>query len=143
MVVIFIPAYLDEDSTYCAREYLAMERLEEKRLRMLKEAADRSHGLIIPIVFRGEEFLANTMKKRLYYNFEKYSLRAKNAMGTEECQEKIREIAKYIGKRVRDFSLAGHDPCADCSSFELPSEEDVRPWVREILLPAPWLVGNA
>src|ERR1044071_4404219 len=57
MIVAFTPAYLDKTHTYCAREYKAMEKLEAARLNLLPDPSERQHGLIIPIVFRGEKYL--------------------------------------------------------------------------------------
>src|SRR5689334_9889604 len=52
LVMVYTPSYFDEKHPYCAREYGAMVRLEERRFQHLEPAA-RQHGLIIPVVFRG------------------------------------------------------------------------------------------
>jgi hypothetical protein len=69
MILIFTPTYFSIDHTFCAREYKAMERLEEQRFQALGGRVDKRRGLIIPIVFRGEDYLPKEIKeRRLYYN---------------------------------------------------------------------------
>ena len=47
MVMIYTPTYFDLESTYCAREYRAMEILESTRLELLGQERNYQHGLII------------------------------------------------------------------------------------------------
>jgi hypothetical protein len=54
LILIYQPNYFDAEHTYCAREYRAMCALERERLRLFANAKDRDHGLIIPVVLRGE-----------------------------------------------------------------------------------------
>ena len=75
MIMIFTPTYFSSDHTFCAREYKAMEKLEEQRFLAIGGQTDKKRGLIIPIVFRGEDSLPKEIKdRRLYYNFDKFSL---------------------------------------------------------------------
>jgi RHS repeat-associated protein len=54
----------------CAREYKAMVELEQRRLRSIGQGLDRTHGLIIPVIFRGEKTLPAEIKdQRLCYDF--------------------------------------------------------------------------
>src|SRR4030095_12354568 len=74
MVAIYSPQYLNEEYTYCARELMAMQLLEHKRLNLLP-VTERANGLIIPIIYRGAKYFPKEKFGGVhYYNFEKYNL---------------------------------------------------------------------
>jgi TIR domain len=87
MIMIFTPTYFSADHTFCTREYKAMEKLEEQRFQALGERVDKRRGLIIPIVFRGEDYLPKEIKdRRLYYNFDKFlNERRRNLSSPRVC----------------------------------------------------------
>jgi len=64
MIVVYTPKY--ERHSYCIREYAAMELLEERRLRLVEPVGPK-RGLIIPIIFRGEEDLPLKIKDQRHY----------------------------------------------------------------------------
>jgi len=134
MIALFTPVYFNEQHTTCAREYFAMQQLEQKRLQTLP-ISDRSKGLIIPIVLRGEERLPAEIKAtRQYYNFEKYALcdlrRNNKAYRTE-----LVKIAQYVFERYQAFYHLGIDLCKDCLKFKLPTNEEIKPWLRGVISP--------
>src|SRR5260370_8493415 len=47
MVPVLTPTYLSRDKLYCAREYLAMEKIEKARNHVIKP----QENLILPIIF--------------------------------------------------------------------------------------------
>src|SRR5688572_26629049 len=47
MILFYTPLYFDSEHLYCARELKAMQYLEERRLKLLKE---KGNGLIIPVI---------------------------------------------------------------------------------------------
>src|SRR5688500_15915285 len=49
MIVVFSPTYFSEENTYCAREWLGMLRLQQRRTRLLSEKPAQFMGLIVPI----------------------------------------------------------------------------------------------
>lgn len=55
LIVVYQPNYFDLQNPYCAREYRGMRALESRRLALIPHVEDRNHGLIIPIVLRGED----------------------------------------------------------------------------------------
>jgi hypothetical protein len=133
LIMIFTPTYFDIDHTYCAREYKAMEKLEEERLRLLDNQNGQTHGLIIPIVFRGEGYLPPEIKnRRQYEKFDSFLL-SDDEMGKHPLfASKIRKIAEYIAERCGAFESVSEDPCKDCSGFALPTEDDVRDFLEGI-----------
>jgi hypothetical protein len=135
MIVVFTPAYFDHEHTYCTREYKAMERLETERLRLLPPAY-RKHGLIIPIVFRGEKYFPQELKEsRQYHNFGDFLLCDPEIWRHPHYASKIKEIADYIADRCSEFRALARqdDPCSCCEEFTLPTEEEISPWLETII----------
>lgn len=133
MIVVFTPTYFNMHHTYCAREYKAMEALEKKRLRLLEDPDDRTHGLIIPVVFRGWDYLPLEIKERRQcHDFSDFLL-----CDTEICSHpgyapKVRQIAEYIASRCNTFDALGIDAYGGCEDFTLPTERKIRPWLEEV-----------
>jgi hypothetical protein len=97
MIVVFTPTYFDKEHTFCAREYKAMEKLEEVRFKTLGVRTNRTPGLIIPIIFRGEDCLPREIKEsRQYYNFGDFLLSDVKIGKHPKYARKIQEIARYI-----------------------------------------------
>lgn len=132
MIVVFTPTYFDREHTYCAREYKAMERLEERRLGLLRATADRNNGLIIPIVFRGEDHLPPEIKeRRQYYNFDDFLLCDVEMWRHPHYAPKIKEIAQYICDRCRMLE-ALPQVFDECEGFTLPTEEEISGWLARV-----------
>lgn len=139
MIVVYVPAYFDTSHTFCAREYKAMEQLEGERLGLLRAQADKQHGLIIPIVFRGKTFLPKEIAdRRHYYDFESFQLTGVDVNTDTEYKKMIKEIAEYIAECCKRFANLdqNQDPCASCEKFSLPTEEEIRPWLKGVAGPA-------
>lgn len=133
MIMVFTPTYFDNQSPFCAREYKAMERLEEERLKVLKRFTDKKCGFIIPIVFRGERSLPESIRgNRHYYNFGDFLLCDAEIGKHPAYAKKIKEIAETIFNVYEMLMGLPEDPCNGCDQFSLPSEEDVRPWLESI-----------
>lgn len=133
MVVVFTSGYFSKTRPYCAREYLAMERLEEARQKLL---VDKSNGLIIPIIVRDkEDFPPSIRRKRNYYDFTK--LLPDDDRGLSKPHDYglvIMKIAGYIKQRYRELKELD-DPCAPCTEFRLPDQEDAVEWIEALLTP--------
>ena len=111
MIVVFTPAYFDALQTYCAREYKAMERLEQERLRLLGSAADRRRGLIIPIIFRGEERFPQEIKeRRQFHNFDSFLLSDVEMKKNPKYDRTIKAIAAYIADRCHRLKTVASSP---------------------------------
>lgn len=136
MLVIYTPTYFSRMQLYCAREYRAMEDLEQRRLRRLQRAASRECGLIIPVILRGAASLPKSLSSnRQYYNFERFSLTSRELTRNRQFEQLVREIAEVIQARKQMFEALGDDVTSDCDDFNFPSEDDVRPWVESVLAP--------
>ncbi len=53
LIAVYTPSYLHPEHPYCAREFRAMEQLEQRRFEAVSTKSDKSGSLIIPIVYRG------------------------------------------------------------------------------------------
>lgn len=138
MIMVYTPTYFDKKHTYCAREFKAMESIELKRLRLLGDLSE-DHGLIIPVVYRGDKYVTNYIKeKRHYYNFSGYipGKNGENSLLTHSTYgPQIKEIAEYVFER---YSLLDElwDMSIRCSDFSLPSERDAQSWLNRVCIAA-------
>jgi len=129
MVVLYSPRYFHRNHSYCAREFLAMQRLEQHRREFLHNQDEHSKGLVIFIAIRGSGFIpSEIIDKRQIYNFEPYTLMS-DMRRNPKFKADVRNIGEYIFNRCKVFeSIAGqHDLCANCHGFMLPSEDDIQP----------------
>ncbi|HEY0372429.1 MAG TPA: toll/interleukin-1 receptor domain-containing protein [Thermoanaerobaculia bacterium] len=126
MIVVYSPRY--EKHLYCLREYAAMEQLEEQRRPLIKNPELREKGMIIPIVFRGKDYIPEKIGKRLHYlDFENYV--TPRAIGEDEkYAQQIADLAKYIYSLFHALEESDSDVCTDCDQFRLPAEDQVKPW---------------
>jgi hypothetical protein len=143
LIVVYTPNYFSKKDTYCAREYRAMELLEEQRLHMLGLPKNKKHSFIIPIVYRGDKKLPESIKnERQYYPFENFQITGQDNLQNPEYAEKIREIVEYIQERQEELGLIEHDACKCCDEFSFPSEDDVSGWIEKMLPPRQKLPGR-
>lgn len=133
MIVVFTPQYFSRTQTYCAREYWAMEQIEKKRLALL--AADKkTHGLIIPVIVRGEKRLPSQIRTtRKFYDFEAFRQGDQKITRPRGYFEAIKDIAEYISDRYYELSALKEDPCELCATFRLPGTEDIEEWLETII----------
>lgn len=135
-IVIFTPTYFSKQHTYCAREYWTMEQLEEQRLNELGLPKNEKHGLIIPIVYRGEKKLPESIKEnRAYLLFEDYQIGGRDNLENEEYAKKIKEIAEYIDERCDQLREVEHSVCGCCDTISFPKESDIANWLEGMLSP--------
>jgi TIR domain len=143
MVMIYTPTYFDKFSTYCAREYKAMEIIESWRLEQLGYERNYQHGLIIPVVYRGADiFPAYVSGVRNYYKFDSFHAYGKSYLRNNQYQNLIRQIAKYIYERCNELNALDVDPCYVCGSFEIPLIEEIHEWLSPLLPPKPIFPGR-
>lgn len=90
-------------------------------------------GLIIPIVFRGENYIPPEIKeRRQYYDFSDFLLSDEAMWKHPKYALKIREIAEYICDRCNEFENLP-DTFGECEAFELPTEDDVQEWLNAVV----------
>jgi hypothetical protein len=130
LVIVFTPTYFSNTHSYCAREYKGMEMLEAQRLNLLGASADKEHGLIIPIVLRDAEGLPLEIKDhRQYHDFTKFQLYQRSLAKSKQYAPRIESIARYIHRRYQALSALPGDPCANCETFTLPTDDDIKEWL--------------
>lgn len=126
MIAIYVPPY--EESSYCRREYEAMEQLEARRKAKLSRLDLRGRGMIIPVVFRGKEetLPAKITGKYQYYNLSRFAPKAQSLLGNKKYAEQIDEMAQWIAELYH--AVANTDLCSDCDGFSLPTDGEAPPW---------------
>jgi len=147
MVMVFTPTYFDKEHSFCAREYIAMKSLEERRLNLLNNAPGgydiQRHGLIIPIVLRGEEnLMAEIKNRRHYYNFDSFILGHRKLSKHPKYALEIKKIAKYIAERYLQLRQVSADPCFNCVDFRLPQDAEIKDWLESVTSPILPLPGR-
>lgn len=143
LIVVYTPTYFSKQNSYCAREYRAMEILEERRLKALGFPKNIKHGFIIPIVYRGEKKLPERIKtKRQCYIFEDFQISGRDNLDNPDYAKKIREIAEYIQERFLELRRVEKIVCEKCDAFEIPSAKDISGWIQDMLPPRPKLPGR-
>jgi len=134
MVVVYTPTYFSWSHMYCAREYRAMERLEEARLSRLRNQQGREAGLIIPIILRGLDSLPDSIRdNRHFYTFERFCLSGRELARNRQFEDRVREIATVIHARKRALAPWADELTCDCNGFVFPTEEEVRPWLERMI----------
>lgn len=134
MVVVYHPNYFDALHPYCAREFRGMRNLETERLAGLPNAEDKNHGLIIPVVLRGEKSIPSELvSHRQYEDFSKFLLLDEDLSRHPQYAPKIKGIAEYIDQRCQCLEAAGI-PFGDANNFQLPDENETRGWIRNLKL---------
>jgi hypothetical protein len=126
MVMIYTPTYFNKNNRFCAREYRAMELLEQQRL-----IVTGNQGLIIPVVLRGAKYFPNEIKRQ-YYDFSEFALCPGRISRTTYYRKKLKEIAEIIFEIHNIFEKQNTDFCRTCSSFDLPSDND--PEINRLVL---------
>jgi len=134
MIVLFTSLY--QVRTYCLREFMAMEKLEEARIQKLKEKFDKTRRMIIPIVIRRDtdKDLPGKINKIQYWDLTKIMNRGFN-LRNQECRKVIIDIANEILKHLCTLKLLeGTSLDDDCDSFKIPSEQEaMQSWSLEPL----------
>jgi hypothetical protein len=133
MVSLFTPNYFSKAQPYCTQEYLKMEQLEEQRRPLLPQGS-KNHGLIIPVIIRGESLFPLAIKqKRQYYNFAALKRKSNGKLSQpREYLAGIPTIAEYVTSRYLELSGRADDPCADCPGASFPSKEEALKWLEEV-----------
>jgi hypothetical protein len=129
MVCVYTPVYFQK--LYCAKEFLAMERLETRRRELLKSYTYA--GGILPVILRGEGERGEDPPTYLRENrhcsdFARYTLGEASLARHRKYNGKITEIALVIWNLHNQLLSAGADRCVDCETFQLPSDQEAKAW---------------
>lgn len=109
-----------------------MEILEVERLAGIS-GSPATNGLIIPVIYRGlANFPSEIRAKRQYCaDFEPFTTAQPRMIDHPESADKLKELASYIADRCSELENAP-DMFSGSEKFELPTHEDVVPWVESI-----------
>jgi TIR domain len=131
MLLVYTPNYFSKHYPCCTKEYLAMQRLESKRLQQLKSKglfADMS--LIIPIVFRGGAYLPEEVaQRRPIFNFEDFLLADTDFDSIPKFTNELNEIAEYISKCSMSIEAISQESSIN---FSLPTDIDVDKFLSKL-----------
>ncbi|MGP0591905.1 toll/interleukin-1 receptor domain-containing protein [Nitrospira sp. T9] len=130
MIMFFSPNHFDPKHPYCAQEYHAMLKLEQKRLNTLGNDL-RNCGLIFPVIFRGLSYLPEEIANfRQYENFE--TIVVESDLRKRKFQEKINALCQSILERHNAaLRTKAFDVC-DCTTFRFPPSEEIMPWLEMV-----------
>lgn len=131
MICVYTPTYFDEKKTFCAREYRGMEIIEEHRFSIINNNEIKNRGLIIPIIFKGKPPTYISKKRTCKYDFSKYTLCSDNIIHHKDYSLWFDEIGRQI-HAIYD-GLINENKNYFLNSFSLPSEEDIKPMLIEII----------
>jgi hypothetical protein len=130
LVMIYTPSYFSLEHSYCAREFKGMVQLEQNRLQLLEEA-ERTHGLIIPVIFRGEKRLpAEIRNQRQYYDFSDFTLTKRTMSAHPRYSRELKAMGEYIADRHRRLAAVVDE---DHNAFALPSLGEIGDWLTGIV----------
>ena len=120
MILIYTPRYFGEDSTYCTREFLAMQELARKRLVLVP---DQTKSFILPVILRGKSEFPNQIFGKngsvIFGDFEKFTLSERKIIRHQRFYEEVQKVAAHIVGKIKDFSHL--DTCKDCEEFDFPA----------------------
>ena len=125
MVVLFSPQYFDTEHTFCAREYQAMVKLEERRSQL--SAQELSKGLIVPVIIRGT-LPTEISEQRHSFSLSDELLAAKD-LRLKTVRRVLRGIAEVIYERYMYLKPLEQELCGLCQGFAFPSADDVSPMI--------------
>ncbi|MDF0664695.1 MAG: toll/interleukin-1 receptor domain-containing protein [Nitrospira sp.] len=128
MIVVYSPRY--ERHSYCVREFEGMRLVEQERRAKLGSAWSPAHGMIIPIIFRGDPAkLPDEIKAHRHYcDFTRFTTADTDISKNPQYITEIEKIAKAIYEHVSSFEASGIELCSDCINFRLPSENEIPTW---------------
>lgn len=134
MICIWIPKYFSRSNVYCAKEYIAMEKLEQKRFRKLRHN-DIMKSYIIPFVLRDIEEIPSSIRHlRQQIDCEDFIQDGEGNFiispeRKREFIETIRQCAKHIHARYKELKEHEEELCSECEEFHLPDDEETRSWL--------------
>jgi hypothetical protein len=120
MIVVFSPLY--QKSDYCLQEFMAMEKIEQKRANKIGQDYVKEYRMIIPIIIKeppGQD-LHPKIKNIKYWNISKHLLIDFALAKIDECKKMIKEIADVI---VEYYFKLQHKHIEDCIDCTLPEYE--------------------
>jgi TIR domain len=130
MIVIYSPIY--ERHAYCLREYKAMEEVARMRAQLLGDQSNASKRMIIPIMLRGTQGRMLRAMQQLTHicDLSSYSTQMSDIRDHPDFIPEIERIALRISDLHAELEELDEEAATLCSTFELPPEEDVLPYLQ-------------
>ena len=132
MVLLYTPKYFK--SKGCCLEYIMMQGLEEKRVKLFKSALEQKQRLIIPLILRRAKNLPDPIRLNPQCFF------MDNVSTSEVDHPTIINLTEYISDRYEAFTNEFLEKQSlekqnfDCGNFAFPSLEDkeARAWLDQL-----------
>jgi len=121
MIVLFTGKYFSKAKSYCAREYLAMARLEKDRLDRLSLGKPSTKSLIVPVILRNPERFPPALKSRFMFDFTEFGQDDSGISKPKKFFTDVRRIAEYAAARFYEFEGLVDDD----EVLALPDDEEV------------------
>jgi len=127
MIIVFTPQYLRKDAPRCAREYRAMEILEQERLRKIGVLTANISSLIIPIhIFDPKIVSRNIFESHTGYDIQPIVRDIIRDNNFPEYDPNIIKIAEEICRCVQTMVDYIEDPCGECGEYQLPDVSEIQ-----------------
>jgi hypothetical protein len=125
LLVVYMPVY--QRKAFCIQEYTAMERLEADRYKALQQNLSGQFGMILPLVYAGEEHKIPTWISQHinYKNISELTLADPEAVfDQEDFQKWMVQIANMVDSLYDAFQASPTNPCLTCGTYVLPDAAD-------------------
>jgi TIR domain len=133
LIVVYTPKYFSKKHTYCAREYSFMKQLDNERR---KHLTDKTRSLIIPVAFRGADYIPAELKDEvLYCDFSAYALGQTAIRKNRKYVQDLNKIAKHIYKIYLELEAVNPHPCESCQNIPLPDDTnpEFQQWLSDMI----------
>ncbi len=119
MIIIFTRNYLSEKNLFCAAEFYGMLECEANRFQKMN-LVNPNKGMIISIALRNPNLVPDILRKRLFYDFSKFTLADIQIRQNPNYVSKIQEIAQFIAQWHDEMQPLENDLCSNCPAYRLP-----------------------
>jgi hypothetical protein len=125
LIVVYMPVY--QRKAFCIQEYTAMQRLEAQRYDALAAKPSIPIGMILPIVYTGEEAkIPKWISGQINYrNISKFTISDPlSVFDDEDFKTWLVQMANLVDSLYNTFQAANANPCHPCGTYALPAETD-------------------
>lgn len=131
MVPVLTPTYFSKDKLYCAREYLAMQKIEKAR----NELTQREESFIFPVIFRGAKHLPEFVRERQWLDFSEYLAFGSKQFRSPGFAKMVKQLSERISRLSESMMDLEKSTNLDHLKPTLPSDHEVLEWLDEARTP--------
>ena len=128
MIVLFTGKYFSKSKSYCAREYLAMTRLEKVRLKLLSPDKPPTKGLIVPVILRNPDRFPHDLKSPFMFDFTEFGQDDSGISKPKKFFSDVRKIAEYAASRYYELD----DVLDDTETVAFPDEKEALDFLAKL-----------